>query len=103
VTQRVVYTAQLEAQLLLIAYVPGIAAAAGAEIRAHRLQPGRGGLAEHGAQSVNCGGADLEYLHIPYLAGYGTWDKNSPAADMAYSGPVGRPSVYDGGIYLIFL
>ena len=83
VPEGVIYPAQLEAQLLFIAHVPKVTAAAFTENRTVGRSPCRGGYKQLFAPAVNSGGANLHQLYLPGFTRKGPGYKNSPATNPA--------------------
>ena len=100
--QRGVDPIQLEAQLLFIAHMPGVAAAALAGTGTVRLHTGRGGAQQLFALCVDGAAADLQELDVPFLSGDRAGHENRPPVHMADALGLGAPAVDRNGQYLIF-
>ena len=102
VLQRGVDPLQLETQLLFIAHMPGVAAAALAGTGTVRLHTGRGGKQQLFALCVDGAAADLQKLDVPFLSGNRAGHENRTSVHMANALGLGVPAVDRNGQYLIF-
>lgn len=101
--QRVIDAAELEAQFILVAHVPCIAAAALAVIRTGGFDAAGSSFDEPLHPCIGAIGGGLDDFYFPLFTGESTGDKNCTAVYMAYAVCL-RAEVFDGdGIYFVFL